>query len=158
MVRGMRDGDRKWVAATIQERWGAHLWTGRGREWRFDELSALIAVGEDDEATGLATYAVDGDDCVLVTLDALVPGAGIGRELLDAVAEAARAEGARRVVVMVTNDRTDSMCFYQRAGYRLAELREGAIERARAKHPWMPETGRDGIPLRDEIELARALE
>jgi hypothetical protein len=33
----------------------------------------------------------------------------------------------------------------------------GAMEELRARRPWIPETGQDDIPVRDEIELVRDL-
>ena len=47
--------------------------------------------------------------------------------------------------------------FYQRRGFRLAELRPGAVDRARQLKPQIPTAGDYGIPLRDEIDLTRAV-
>ena len=59
---------------------------------------------------------------------------------------------------MTTNDNLAALRFYQRAGFRLLELRPGAVDEARAVlKPSIPETGNDGIPLRDEIDLVREL-
>jgi hypothetical protein len=44
--------------------------------------------------------------------------------------------------------------FYQRRGYRLAALRPGAVDAARARKPSIPRVGDHGLPLRDEIDLA----
>ena len=93
-----------------------------------------------------------------MSIDALRADAGVGRRLLDAVAATARAAGAERLVVMTTNDNLVALRFYQRAGFRLAELRPGAVDEARAAlKPSIPETGNDGIPLRDEIDLVLEL-
>jgi ribosomal protein S18 acetylase RimI-like enzyme len=59
-------------------------------------------------------------------------GAGVGRQLLDAVAASARAAGAARLLVMTTNDNLAALRFYQRRGFRLADLRPGAVDEARA--------------------------
>ena len=118
------------------------------------ELPAVVAVDDDGERVGFATYIVEGALAELVSIDALRPGAGVGRQLLDAVAGAARAAGAERLLVMTTNDNLVALRFYQRAGFRMAELRTGAVDEARATlKPSIPETGNDGIPLRDEIDL-----
>ena len=53
--------------------------------------------------------------------DALREGAGVGRRLIEAVAEADRAQGAREFVVMATNDNLHALRLYQRAGCRLHE-------------------------------------
>jgi GNAT superfamily N-acetyltransferase len=49
------------------------------------------------QTAGLVTYRVEGDECEVVTLDSLSAGHGIGRALLQAVADHARAERCRRV-------------------------------------------------------------
>ena len=59
---------------------------------------------------------------------------------------------------MTTNDNVDALRFYQRRGFRLAELPAGAVDRSRESlKPSIPEVGDHGIPLRDELVLERAL-
>lgn len=156
-VRGVRDDERVWLRATLSERWGGETAVGRGRVRKPVELDALVAVDELGERVGLATYVVDGAVAELVTIDALQPGAGVGRRLLEAVAAAARAAGAGRLLVMTTNDNLAALRFYQRAGFRLAELRPGAVDEARSLKPSIAATGNDGIPIRDEIDLVLEL-
>ena len=52
-----------------------------------------------------------------------------------------------------TNDNVDALRFYQRRGFRLAELRTGAVDRSRQEKPQIPRVGDYGIPLHDEIDL-----
>ena len=60
--------------------------------------------------------------------------------------------------MLTTNDNLDALRFYQRRGFRLAELRPGAVDRARERlKPEIPRTGEHGIPLRDELVLEMAL-
>jgi hypothetical protein len=47
--------------------------------------------------------------------------------------------------------------FYQRRGFRLAELHVGAVDEARRLKPTIPTIGDHGIPLRDELVLERPL-
>jgi hypothetical protein len=62
------------------------------------------------------------------------------------------------VWVVTTNDNLGALAFYQRAGFRLCALRSGAVDQARAAlKPEIPLPGQDGLPLRDELELAIAL-
>ena len=56
-----------------------------------------------------------------------------------------------------TNDNLDALRFYQRRGFRLTELRPGAVDRAREAKPAIPELGGYGIPLRDELDLEREI-
>jgi GNAT superfamily N-acetyltransferase len=156
-VRALRDDERPWAAATLRESWGSDTVVyGDGRELRPADLPALVAVAGDERA-GLATYDIADGDCELVTLDALTPGAGIGGALVEAVAEAARAAGGRRLHLITTNDNLPALRLYQRHGFVLAALRPGAVDRARQRKPQISATGHAGIPIRDELELERAL-
>jgi ribosomal protein S18 acetylase RimI-like enzyme len=155
-IRAPRADERGWVRATLRERWGGETIVGRGRVRQLDELRALVALAG-SERVGVATFALDGRCAELVTLDALREGAGVGRALIEAVAQSARAEGAAELLVTTTNDNLRALRLYQRAGFRLHELRAGAVERARRLKPSIPALGNDGIPLRDEIDLIRPL-
>jgi catechol 2,3-dioxygenase-like lactoylglutathione lyase family enzyme len=155
-VRPLRDDERAWAKATLRERWGADEVVGAGRVHRLADLPTLVAEA-DSERAGLATYTIDRGDCELVTLDNLTVAGGIGGPLVDAVAEAARAAGARRVWLITTNDNLPALRLYQRHGFTLAALRPGAVQAARARKPQIPLIGHAGIPIRDELELERTL-
>ena len=61
--------------------------------------------------------------------------------------------------MITTNDNVDALRFCRRRGFRLAELRAGAVDDSRAQlNPEIPAIGDHGIPLRDEIELERNLQ
>jgi GNAT superfamily N-acetyltransferase len=128
----------------------------RGRIHDPSVLPGFAALAGDD-LVGVATYRIDGRECELVTIDALVEGAGIGTALVEAVAGAAREHGCTRLWLITTNDNLRALRFYQRRGFRLAALHRDALETSRRLKPSIPETGLDGIPLRDELELERPL-
>ncbi|HEX5501318.1 MAG TPA: GNAT family N-acetyltransferase [Thermomicrobiales bacterium] len=148
--------DRAWLARLWQDEWDGETMVGGGRTHRLDRLAALLA-WDGAARAGAATYAVAGDDCELVSINATPAGRGIGSALLAAVEAAARAAGCRRVRLVTTNDNLDALRFYQRRGYRLVALRPGAVDEARRLKPAIPAVGAHGIPLRDELELAKAL-
>ena len=60
-----------------------------------------------------------------------------------------------RLWVVTTNDNLPALAFYQLHGLRLASLRPRAVDLARRIKPAIAETGYDGIPIRDELELER---
>ena len=69
-VRELRDDERGWARRALREAWGSEtIVYGSGRERRPAELPALVA-DADDERAGLATYAVEGNEAELVTLNA----------------------------------------------------------------------------------------
>jgi ribosomal protein S18 acetylase RimI-like enzyme len=155
-VRRLREDERAWAVATLRERWGSEEVVSAGRVHRLAELATLVAE-TDGERVGLATYAVEGAECELVTLDALSVGGGIGGPLVEAVAEAARDAGAARLWLITTNDNLPALRLYQRHGFTLCALRRGAVDAARERKPQIPATGHAAIPIRDELELERIL-
>lgn len=114
-------------------------------------LPALVA-WQEDRRVGLLTYRDDERGCEIVTLNALVPGAGVGSALIEAVAALARDRGARTLWLVTTNDNTGALRFYQRRGFDLAAIHHDAVAAARALKPSIPAEG-DGIPIRHELEL-----
>jgi len=111
-----------------------------------------------DLLVGVATYVVDGDTCELLTLHVQSQFAGVGTALVEAVVRAAREAGCGRLWVVTTNDNVDALRFYQRRGFRLAQLRPGAVDLSRGTlKPEIPPVGAHEIPLRDELELELTL-
>lgn len=118
---------------------------------------ALVAWADDD-IVGLATYVVDGDACELLTLHARDRFAGVGTALVEAVIAEARSAGCGRLWLVTTNDNVDALRFYQRRGFKLTQLRPGAVDTSRQTlKPEIPLVGEHGIPLTDELELRMAL-
>ena len=131
---------------------------------RMGEVHDVLAlpgfVAEVDGAiAGLVTYEVEGPTAELAAL-AVEPRCrlgGIGSALIEAVVSAATGEGARELWLVTTNDNLDALRLYQRRGFRLREVRPGAVDESRALKPAIPEIGQYGIPLRDELILVRPL-
>ena len=73
--------------------------------------------------------------------------------LIEAVRAEAKRQGCQQIRLTTTNDNIGALRFYQRRGFRLAELRPGAVDAARREKPEIPRVGDYGIPLRDEIDL-----
>jgi N-acetylglutamate synthase-like GNAT family acetyltransferase len=101
---------------------------------------------------------VEGNECELVTINSQQPGAGIGSSLLQAVKERAEGAGCRRLWLITTNDNLEALKFYQQKGFELVAVHRNALEVSRQLKPQIPETGRHGIPLRDEVELEYVIE
>jgi GNAT superfamily N-acetyltransferase len=150
------EADHTWLTAVWREEWGGDTMVTRGRVYHLNDLTALVA-WDGDQRVGLATYFLHGDSCELMSLNALVPGKGVGTALLTAVEEAARAAGCTRVWLITSNDNLDALKFYQRRGYRLVAVHAGAIDEARKQKPTIPLVGYYDIPIHDEVELSKQL-
>ncbi|HEX9056406.1 MAG TPA: GNAT family N-acetyltransferase [Ktedonobacterales bacterium] len=143
---------RAWVGHALAGAWGTAEIGTRGRTHRADALPGFVAV-RDGQPVGLVTYTLDGDACEIVTLNSWMEGIGAGSALVDAVREAGRAAGSRRVWLITTNDNVSALRFYQKRGFRLVAVHRGAVNEARALKPEIPLVGEQGIPIHDEIEL-----
>ncbi|GAA3135932.1 GNAT family N-acetyltransferase [Nonomuraea salmonea] len=100
----------------------------------------------------MLTYADRGGSLEVITINAVVPGKGVGAALLDAVRAVAVAQGLSRLTLITTNDNTHALRFYQRYGFDLVALHRNAVDRARDLKPDIPAES-DGIPIRHELEL-----
>ena len=151
-VRPIKEGDRPMLAWLVAELWGSEAVAVHGTVFQPAELAGFIAE-RSGRLTGLLTYQLAGDVLEIVTLNAIDRRAGIGTMLIEAAVSKARRFGCREIRLTTTNDNVDALRFYQRRGFRLAELRPGAVDEARQQKPGIPRVGDYGIPLRDEIDL-----
>ena len=116
---------------------------------------ALLAE-QGTELLGVLTYAIREANCEVMTLHADRQRSGVGTALLAEVKRIARAAGCTRLWLITTNDNVHALRFYQRRGFRLAELRPGGVDESRARiKPEIPTTGEYGIPIRDELILEK---
>jgi hypothetical protein len=77
----------------------------------------------DNRIVGIITYDIKGTRCEIVTLNS------------------------------TTNDNFPAIRFYQKRGFNITSVHEGAIEKSCQLKPEIPYIGLDGIPIRDEIEM-----
>jgi ribosomal protein S18 acetylase RimI-like enzyme len=158
IVRPLTPDDLDWATATLAAGLGSRLQARRGD--LIDVLADDGLVAErDDERVGLLTWRADGPGRMEITaLLATERRTGVGSALVGAVVDIARLAAVREIRVTTTNDNLGAMAFYQRLGFRLVELRAGAVDEARRTiKPSMPPTGEDGLPLHDELELSLAI-
>ena len=124
-----------------------------GEVFRPEGLEGFIA----GDWAGVVTYVIRQDECEIISLDSLHEHQGIGTMLIDAVIAEACRQDFHRVFLTTTNDNLRALGFYQRHGFELVQVRRGAVDAARKIKPAIPLVGENGIPLRDEIELEKAL-
>jgi ribosomal protein S18 acetylase RimI-like enzyme len=152
-VRPLRPDEREWVRDLLLERWGDERVIGHGLVWRPAELDGFVAQDDDGDRVGLLTFDVREDVLEVVTIDAFRPRQGIGTALMLAAIERAHAAAIGRVLVMTTNDNEPAIAFYEHLGFRVTEVREGAIEESRKLKPSIPPIGVGGTPITDEVLL-----
>ncbi len=119
------------------------------------DVQGLALVDHLDEPVGLVTYHVDGPAGQIVTLDTIIRGRGFGRRLLEAVENKFHNRGLGRSWALMTNDNLRAAGLYLSRGYRLIRVHLDAIDRVREHKPRLPETGYEGIPIRDLWEFEK---
>ena len=107
--------------------------------------------------TGLLQYRIDGEQCEVVILIALKPRQGVGRALLRAAEELAKAASCCRMWLVTTNNNLSAQAFYRAAGWVQAAVHRDAVTAARKLKPEIPRVDQAGRPIRDEIEFERVL-
>ena len=144
----------------IDEQW-RRLWglpvVSLERQYQPTDVEGLVCRDDGGAPQGLVTWHVDGDRAEIVTVDAFEQGRHVGSRLLNGAEEELRRQGAKWATIMTTNDNLRALAFYVRHGYRIVAVHLDAMERVRQIKPAVPETGQDGLPLRDVIELAKEL-
>jgi ribosomal protein S18 acetylase RimI-like enzyme len=155
-IRPVVAQDREWVRKLMRERWAGEEQVVDGEVFRPAELAGFVAV-EGAARVGLVTYRIEGDVCMLGTLDSLDEGRGVGTALVNAARAEAALAGCARLRVVTTNDNRCALGFYRSAGFRVTVVREGAVDESRKLKPSIPLVGEDGIPITDEVELELTL-
>ena len=155
-VRPIGPADRAWVETYVRDVWGGPTIVSREHEHVVAALQGFIAESDGTPA-GLITLFAEGDACEVVTLNSITPSRGVGRALMATAVAYAREHGCSTLWLLTTNDNTRALRFYQILGMSIIAWRGGEIDRQRRRKPTIPMRGNDGIPIRDEIELALTL-
>lgn len=157
-VRPLTEDDRAWGRQVEAASWAEPLVARLGELVDPTPLPGFVAL-LDGERAGLASYAMRGEECELVTIRSLREGRGVGQALLDAVRDAAVNARCTRLWLITTNDNLRALELYQRWGMEIVAFHRHAVTEAR-RHlkPSIPDLGVHGIPLAHEFELEVRLE
>jgi N-acetylglutamate synthase-like GNAT family acetyltransferase len=156
-VKPLSDTDKAWVLERTELLFSGTFLVSRDTVHDPTKLPGFIA-DQDGERIGMATYHVQGDQCEVVSIDALCQYIGVGTALLEAVETAAREAGCRSIWVITTNDNLDALRFFQRRGFVISDFRIASMDNIRQLKPGIPASGCYGIPIRDEIELSKPVD
>jgi GNAT superfamily N-acetyltransferase len=152
-VRPVTPADREWIAELVIANFGSVRVVSHGELIEDASLLDGFAADHDGRPVGCALVNVVDTKAELVVLATNYRGAGVGTTLLEAVVQRAKDEGWSRLWLITSNDNTDAIRLYQRAGWDWVDFRRDGITRARAVKPEIPEIGNHGIAVRHEIEF-----
>ncbi|HEX4490582.1 MAG TPA: GNAT family N-acetyltransferase [Acidimicrobiia bacterium] len=152
-IQRVTDDDRPWIADTIASTFASTRVASRGR--LIDDVSQLDGyIAElDGHPIGVALWLEVDGAAELVAIVTTYRGAGAGVALLDAAVEHARDAGWKRLWLITTNDNTDALRIYQRAGWDWIGFHRNSIEQSRVLKPEIPTLGQHGIPIAHELEF-----
>ena len=156
LIRPLEPGDLAILHGFVDEEFGGEPIVTPENFYRLEQLSCLKAV-LGSETAGFVCYHCAGAICEIVVLGSLVERKGIGTALVSAVHDRARECQCRQLLAYTTNDNEKALRFYQRQGFAIAATHRDAMARVRKYKPQLPGTGLNGLPLRDMIELQRAV-
>jgi ribosomal protein S18 acetylase RimI-like enzyme len=147
------DDDRPWIAETLSGAFASPRVVSKGHV--IDDASQLdgFVVDTDGRPIGCALWSEADGDAELVAIVTTYRGVGAGVALLDAVIAHARESKWRRLWLITTNDNTDAIRLYQRAGWKWVAWHRDAVAMSRALKPELPAIGSHGIPIEHEIEF-----
>ena len=140
------------VNAYIRYLWGGPMIVTLGNLYNSSNLPGFVAEG-DGALLGAILYRTENEECEISALFSLVQNIGVGTKLLDAVIDAAKNSGVRRVWLITTNDDTQAIRFYQKYGFSLKAVHIGALKAARELKNELPLLGNDDIPIEHEFEF-----
>ena len=152
-LRTITVGDREWLPELIRRHWGSTRMVSRGRLHDLTSQPGLLAY-DGDKVVGLLLYEVVEKACEITLIQAMEKRRGIGKKLLEKMADLALRSGWERLWLITTNDNLAAQRFYEAVGWTLVAIHPGAVNEARALKPEIPLIGLNGIPLTDEHEYA----
>jgi GNAT superfamily N-acetyltransferase len=152
-VRRVTEDDQEWVGEAIVAAFASTRIVSRGRVHEDAHALDGFVVETDGRPVGCALWHEIHGDAELVVLVTTYRGAGAGTALLDAVVDHARDAGWKRLWLITTNDNTDAIRMYQRAGWEWVGFHRNAVADARALKPELPADGNHGIEVKHEIEF-----
>jgi GNAT superfamily N-acetyltransferase len=147
-VRSSESSDAPWIERLLEQHWGGRLAIINLQWIDLLEHSALVA----GDCQGLAIYRT-APRAELLLLHTEHADAGIGTALVEHVLQICFQGGAPQLWVTTTNNNLKAIEFYQRRGFLIANVRVGAVDRARRLKPRIPVIGNNGLAIRDEVEL-----
>jgi ribosomal protein S18 acetylase RimI-like enzyme len=155
LVRQAAPEDREDTLALFRRDFGRAAIVAFGEVMTLEHHPAIVAEMRGEVAGALAYRLVPGAlHVVALATDPMWQRSGVASQLVAEAEVLARRHGLRRLVFATTNDNLPALYFYQRRGWVVTEVVPGEM----IPHVRTPGTGFAGIPVRDEIRLAKDLE
>ncbi len=155
LVRQASPEDREDTLALFRRDFGRAAIVAFGEVMILENHPAIVAEMRGEVAGALAYRRLPGAlHVVALATDPMWQRSGVASHLVAEAEVLARRHGLKRLVFATTNDNLPALYFYQRRGWTITEVVAGAM----VPHVRTPDSaGFAGIPVRDEIRLAKQL-
>jgi ribosomal protein S18 acetylase RimI-like enzyme len=154
-VRRVRsEEERSIIREFVRRFWGEEEQLTFDRRFAVAELPAYVAKVQTG-TIGFISFSPAGDALIIVALGVLprYQCCGVGSRLIEKVEGEARRLEKGNVLVSTSNDDLPALGFYQSRGFQIYEVKPNVIAE---KHGTVLQ-GIDGLPVRDELRLEKAL-
>ena len=153
LVRDASAGDRDRAVEIFEREFRGRQLVAEGQPVSIADAELLVAETEGGISGALAWRRLDEQlHIVALGTDPMWQRSGVGGYLVAEAEAIARRHGLRRMLVTMTNDNIPALYFYQRRGYRLCAVLNGAVSSQPRNRNL---SGFAGIPIEDEIQLAK---
>ncbi|RPJ70497.1 MAG: GNAT family N-acetyltransferase [Acidobacteria bacterium] len=155
LVRQAAPEDREDTLALFRRDFGRAAIVAFGEVMTLEKHPAIVAEVRSEVAGALAYRLLpEALHVVALATDPMWQRSGVASHLVAEAEVLARHHGLRRLVFATTNDNLPALYFYQRRGWTITEVVPGAMI---AHVKTRDGAGFAGIPVRDEIRLAKQL-
>jgi GNAT superfamily N-acetyltransferase len=144
------------IAVAWRDSWGEVI-VSKGNVIRPGDVEGVGLFTDSGELAAIGSFVIRADEAEVVSLEAVIRGAGHGRALLAEIELRVAARGAHRGWLITTNDNVHAIGVCLHAGYRLVAVHLDAMDAVRKLKPQVPQIGENGLPLRDEWEFEKWL-
>lgn len=154
LVRQAEPEDREATMALFRRDFGRAAIVAFGEVMSLEDHPAIVAEVKGELAGALAYRLLpDALHVVALATEPMWQRSGVASQLISEAEVLTRRHHLRGLVFATTNDNLPALYFYQRRGWTITEVAPGAM----IPHAVPNGTGFAGIPVRDEIRLAKAL-
>lgn len=131
MLTELSESNRKAAVDFFRKCWGSEKMVVSSGIYDIRWLQGFVYL-VDSEICGLITYVDKTEAIEIISLNSSLTRQGIGTSLLSEIEKIA-CQKSKTLTLITTNDNLTALKFWQKRGFRITEIRTGAVDLARQK-------------------------
>ena len=148
--------ERKKINNFILKRWLSLRMILRGKIVDLKNIDGFY-IEDKNNIIAVITYRIVGFSLEIISLDSVYENKRIGSLLINKIKAFANECNLKNIIVITRNDNLRALGFYQKKGFILNKVFFDSIKQACKLKPEIPIKNKNGILIRDEIELKLSL-